>query len=163
MKKVKQAHGGELNRVENGDPPLNPYGRPTKLVKQVIADLNECGAEAVTPTQVSDVISVLLNLPKEMISKIAADPKLPILVQRTARRFVGSSDKDWDWVLSNNLDRAHGKSMNRHEVSGKNGAPISFDYARLSNEELRELSKMRKKATADGDNTRDASNAAGTK
>lgn len=50
----------------------------------------------------------------------------------------------------------------RHEVSGKNGAPISFNYDKLTNDELRELSKMRKKASADGDNTRDASNATGT-
>ena len=162
MKRQKQAHGGELQVVEHGDPPLNPYGRPTKLVSQVLKDLKEAGAEAVSPSQVSDVISVLLNLPKEMITKIAADPKLPILVQRTARRFVGSSDKDWDWVLSNNLDRAHGKATNRHEVSGKNGAPISFNYDKLTNDELRELSKMRKKASADGDNVRDASNATGT-
>lgn len=161
-RRVKQPHGGELVQFEPGESG-NPYGRPTKLVAQVLKDLKEAGAEAVSPGQVSDVITVLLNLPVEMVKKIAEDKKLPILIQRTARRFAGSSDKDWDWVLSNNLDRAHGKSMNRHEVSGKNGAPISVNYEKLSNEELRALSQMRKKATADGDNTRDASNAAGTK
>lgn len=117
MKKQKQAHGGTLTLAEPGDV-LNPYGRPTKLVSQVLKDLKEAGAEAVSPGQVSDVISVLLNLPKDMITKIAADQKLPILVQRTARRFVGSSDKDWDWVLSNNLDRAHGKAVQKTDVSG---------------------------------------------
>lgn len=111
---------------EKGDPSPNPYGRPTKLVSQVLKDLKEAGAEAVSPGQVSDVISILLNLPKEMISKIAADQKLPILIQRTARRFVGSSDRDWDWVLSNNLDRAHGKARQSLDVGGQAGNPIGI-------------------------------------
>lgn len=159
VKKVKQQHGGGLIQMEPGDPPLNPYGRPTKLVSQVLKDLKEAGAEAVSPGQVSDVITVLLNLPVEMVKKIAEDKKLPILIQRTARRFAGSSDKDWDWVLSNNLDRAHGKSINRHEIGGKNGGAIKFDYGKLSTEELRQLSKIRKKATANGDNERNAADA----
>lgn len=128
MKRQKQAHGGELQVVEHGDPPLNPYGRPTKMVSQVLADLKEAGAEAVSPSQVSDVITVLLNLPVEMVKKIAEDKKLPILIQRTARRFAGSSDKDWDWVLSNNLDRAHGKAKQAHEIMGKGGDPIRFQH-----------------------------------
>jgi len=118
VKRVKQPHGGELVLVEKGDPAPNPYGRPTKLVSQVLKDLKEAGAEAVSPGQVSDVITVLLNLPVEMVKKIAEDKKLPILIQRTARRFAGSSDKDWDWVLSNNLDRAHGKATQKTDVTG---------------------------------------------
>jgi len=114
-KRVKQVHGGELTPFEPGESG-NPYGRPTKLVSQVLKDLKEAGAEAVSPSQVSDVITVLLNLPVEMVRKIAEDKKLPILIQRTARRFAGSSDKDWDWILSNNLDRAHGKALQRKEV-----------------------------------------------
>lgn len=150
MKRVKQKHGGEINQAEKGDV-LNPYGRPTKLVSQVLKDLKDAGAEAVSPGQVSDVISVLLNLPKEMIAKIAADQNLPILVQRTARRFVASSDKDWDWVLNTNLDRAHGKSMQRHEHTGKDGSAIKLDYERLSTDELRLLAEMRKKAAGNND------------
>jgi len=113
-----------LQVVEPGDPPLNPYGRPTKLVSQVLKDLKEAGAEAVSPSQVSDVITVLLNLPVEMVRKIAEDKRLPILIQRTARRFAGSSDKDWDWVLSNNLDRAHGKSKSSTDIT-TNGKDIT--------------------------------------
>lgn len=157
MKKVKQPHGGEINRFEPGESG-NPYGRPTKLVSQVLKDLKEAGAEAVSPGQVSDVITVLLNLPVEMVKKIAEDKKLPILIQRTARRFAGSSDKDWDWVLSNNLDRAHGKSKQSVEHTGKNGEAIKMDFSRLSTEELREMSKMRKKAMANGDTKPNTSN-----
>ena len=157
MKRIKQPNGSVMNQAEPGDV-LNPYGRPTKLVSQVLKDLKDAGAEAVSPGQVSDVITVLLNLPVEMVKKIAEDKKLPILIQRTARRFAGSSDKDWDWVLSNNLDRAHGKSKQSVEHTGKNGEAIKMDFSKLSTDELREMSKMRKKAMANGDTKPNTSN-----
>ena len=109
----------------------NPWGRPKKLVSQIIADAKADGMEAVTASQVSDVISVLLNYSVDSVKLIAADKTLPILIQRTARRFAGASDKDWDWVVEKALDRAHGKSTNRHEISGKDGEPIKFDGVSL--------------------------------
>jgi len=104
----------------------NPWGRPPRLVGQILKDVKEDGMEAVTASQVSDVISVLLNYSVEQVKTIAADKSLPILIQRTARRFAGASDKDWDWVVEKALDRAHGKSTNRHEIAGKDGKPIEF-------------------------------------
>lgn len=149
---------GKKTRFEKGRV-TNPWGRPRKLVSQILMDMKEDGVEAVTAGQVADVISVLLNYPVESVKKMAQDSKLPIIVQRTARRFAGASDKDWDTVIRENLDRAHGKSINRHEVAGKGGGAIKFDYERLSVEELRQLSKIRKKATANGDNARNAPDA----
>lgn len=111
---------------DKGDPSPNPYGRPTKMVSQVLADLKEAGAEPVSPSQVSDVITVLLNLPKDMVSKIAQDPKLPILIQRTARRFAGCSDKDWDSIIEKNLDRAHGKARQAFDIGGQPDNPLRF-------------------------------------
>ena len=133
VKKVKQQHGGGLIQMEKGDPPLNPYGRPPRMVSQILRDMKADGMEAVTPGQVSDVISVLLNYPVESVKKMAGDSTLPIIVQRTARRFAGASDKDWDTVIKDNLDRAHGKPTNRHEVAGKDGEPIKFEGVSLEN------------------------------
>lgn len=123
MKRIKQPNGSIMSQAEPGEV-LNPYGRPTKLVSRVLKDLKEAGAEAVSPGQVSDVITVLLNLPVEMVKKIAEDKKLPILIQRTARRFAGSSDKDWDWVLNSALDRAHGKAKSSTDIT-TNGKDIT--------------------------------------
>lgn len=148
MRKQKQAHGGSLNIAEPGDV-LNPYGRPTKLVSQVLADLKEAGAEAVSPSQVSDVITVLLNLPVEMVKKIAEDKKLPILIQRTARRFAGSSDKDWDWVLSNNLDRAHGKALQKQDVTTNGKEIMQNPLDGLSIEDKAEILRLIMKKDAD--------------
>jgi len=111
----------------------NPYGRPPRLVSQVLRDVKAEGMEAVTPAQVSDVISVLLNYSVEQVLAISKDKTLPILIQRTARRFAGSSDKDWDTVLRDNLDRAHGKAKQSVEHTGKEGAPIQFENVPLEN------------------------------
>lgn len=87
----------------------NPWGRPPRLVSQIIRDMKDDGLEAVTASQVSDVISVLLNYTAEQVRIIASDKSLPILIQRTARRFAGAPDKEWDSLIEKALDRAHGK------------------------------------------------------
>ena len=121
MRKVKQAHGGEINQVEKGDV-LNPLGRPRRIVSQIIADLKADGAEAVSPSHVSDAISILLGLPKEELSVIGADTTCPILLQRTAKRLANSSDRDWDFVIKDNLDRAHGKPAQSVDLTTKGGS-----------------------------------------
>lgn len=108
---------------KNGDR-ANPWGRPPRLVSQILRDVKEDGMEAVTASQVSDVISVLLNYSIEQVKTIASDKTLPILIQRTARRFAGASDKDWDTVLRDNLDRAHGKSKQAVDLT-TNGKDIT--------------------------------------
>ncbi len=106
---------GEATQFKKGESG-NPYGRPPRMVSQILRDMKEDGMEAVTAGQVADVISVLLNYPVESVKKMAGDSKLPIIVQRTARRFAGASDKDWDTVIEKALDRAHGKALQRKEV-----------------------------------------------
>jgi len=121
---------GEATQFKKGESG-NKWGRPPRLVSQILRDVKDDGMEAVTASQVSDVISVLLNYSVEQVKKIAEDKTLPILIQRTARRFAGASDKDWDAVVEKALDRAHGKSTNRHEISGKDGDPIKFEGVSL--------------------------------
>lgn len=109
MKRIKQKHGGLIVNAEKGET-ANRNGRPKKLVSKIIDDLKEEGYEEVRPNHVADAISLLLSLDRERLKALAIDGKQPIIIQRTARRLVGASDKDWDSVLKDNLDRAHGKA-----------------------------------------------------
>jgi capsular polysaccharide biosynthesis protein len=131
VKREKQSHGGELLRPEKGESG-NPNGAPRKLTSKIISDLKEAGVEAVTPGQVSDAISVLLNLTQDDLKRLAEDKDAPILVRRTARRLVVASDREWDKVISDNLDRAHGKA--------KSSVDVTTDGESLNNNPLLKLS-----------------------
>jgi len=146
VKKVKQPHGGTLTIPEKGDR-FNPDGKPRKLTSKIIADLKEAGVEAVTPGHVSDAISVLLNLTLDDLKRYADDKNAPILIRRTARRLAVASDREWDKVISDNLDRAHGKPKQTNEHIGNADNPIKLNLSTLTVEELRTMARLRKKAT----------------
>lgn len=120
----------------------NPWGRPPRLVGQILKDVKADGMEAVTASQVSDVISVLLNYSVEQVKTIAADKSLPILIQRTARRFAGASDKDWDAVLRDNLNRAHGTPTNKTDLTTNGKDIIQSPFASLPIEKQEEILLM---------------------
>lgn len=122
MEKVEQPHGGAINRFETGDPP-GP-GAPKKLVSSLIAQLKEEGYEGVTNGQISDVISLLLNLEKDRVKQLAEDAKQPIYVQRISRRLVTATDKEIGDFIDKQLDRAHGKPKQVNEHTGKDGEAL---------------------------------------
>ena len=123
MKKVEQEHGGAVNRFETGDEP-GP-GRPKKLVSSLIAQLKEEGYEGVTNGQISDVISLLLNLEKDRVKQLAEDAKQPIYVQRISRRLISATDKEIGDFIDKQLDRAHGKPKQVQEITGKDGEALA--------------------------------------
>ena len=123
MEKVEQPHGGAINRIQKGDV-LNPNGPPKKLVSSLIAQLKEEGYEGVTNGQISDVISLLLNLEKDRVKQLAEDAKQPIYVQRISRRLVTATDKEIGDFIDKQLDRAHGKPKQVNEHTGKDGEAL---------------------------------------
>jgi len=143
MRKVKQAHGGTLTLAEKGDV-LNPAGPSRKLTSKIIADLKEDGVEVITPNQVSEAISVLLNLTMDDLKKLAEDKDVAVLIRRTARRLAIASDKEWDKVISDNLDRAHGKPAQAVDVTSK-GQSIN-PLSELSLERQAEILRLMRNA-----------------
>jgi len=146
VKRVKQPHGGTLTIPEKGDR-FNPNGPPRKLTSKIIADLKADGVEAVTPMNVSDAISVLLNLTLGDLKRLASDEKAAILVRRTARRLAAATDRDWDKVIADNLDRAHGKAKQSTDITSGGEKITGADFSKLTTDELRALASIRKKAT----------------
>jgi len=122
VKEVEQPHGGKVNQFEKGDQ-LSP-GRPKKLVSSLIAQLKDEGYEGVTNGQISDVISLLLNLEKDRVKQLAEDAKQPIYVQRISRRLVTATDKEIGDFIDKQLDRAHGKPKQVNEHTGKDGEAL---------------------------------------
>ena len=140
MEKVEQPHGGKLNRFEKGDQ-LSP-GRPKKLVSSLIAQLKDEGYEGVTNGQISDVISLLLNLNKDRVKQLAEDANQPIYVQRISRRLVTATDKEIGDFIDRQLDRAHGKPKQAMDITTggneiKSGSELSKEQEQRILEALR--------------------------
>jgi len=123
-KEREQPHGGKITPFEKGETG-NPNGRPKKLVSSLIAQLKEEGYEGVTNGQISDVISLLLNLEKDRVKVLAEDTKQPIYVQRISRRLITASDKEIGDFIDKQLDRAHGKPKQVQEITGKDGEALT--------------------------------------
>ena len=123
MELAEGKNGGKVNRFEKGETG-NPNGRPKKLVSSLIAQLKDEGYEGVTNGQISDVISLLLNLEKDRVKQLAEDAKQPIYVQRISRRLVTATDKEIGDFIDKQLDRAHGKPKQVNEHTGKDGEAL---------------------------------------
>ena len=123
MELVEGRNGGKMNRFTKGEV-TNPKGAPKKLVSSLIAQLKEEGYEGVTNGQISDVISLLLNLEKDRVKVLAEDAKQPIYVQRISRRLISATDKEIGDFIDKQLDRAHGKPKQVNEHTGKDGEAL---------------------------------------
>lgn len=135
-------------------------GRKPKVFSQIALEFKARGIERATPEAVAEIYEYILALPFDEINQLAfgeeEKKEIPSIMSLAAQEMFGKRALD---VLKEMLDRAHGKSINRHEVAGKDGGAIKFDYGKLSIDELRQLSAIRKKATSNGDNERNAADA----
>lgn len=130
-----------MNRFTKGEV-TNPNGAPKKLVSSLIAQLKEEGYEGVTNSQISDVISLLLNLEKDRVKQLAEDAKQPIYVQRISRRLVTATDKEIGDFIDRQLDRAHGKAKQAMDITTggneiKSGSELSKEQEQRILEALR--------------------------
>lgn len=122
-KDVPQPHGGSIRLKEKGDP--GGPGRPKKLVTTVLEDLKKQGYSRVGPDQVRETLETLINLPKDELLEIAnGDAGHPMLVVIAARGLC--SKKGWE-VLSDLLDRTHGKAKQQLDLQGNLAvAPVTL-------------------------------------
>lgn len=116
-----RAHMLKINkatRFSTINQPLN-RGRKPKLVSGVIQDLHDLGYEGITPAQVSELLSVLLNLEKAQVKQVADNEQLPIYAQRIARRLYGATEAEIAGFFELQLNRAHGKPAETVNLNGE--------------------------------------------
>lgn len=116
----KQAHGGALIRPAKGEV-MNPYGRPKKLMTEVIEELKNAGYDRVTSGMIIEVFEMLLGIDQERMKEIVNDPKRPMSVRIVAKAML--SPKGFD-ILEKVLNRVHGKPKQSHEITGPEGSPL---------------------------------------
>ena len=114
--KVKQKHGGAINRIQKGD--TTNGGRPPLLLSTIVAELRAKGYERATAGTVADAFETLLNVPEDVLKTMVGDPKAPMSVRIVGKAMLTA--KGWE-VLQAMLDRAHGKAKQSldHTTNGK--------------------------------------------
>ena len=107
---------------------INRNGRPRKLLSSILDELKCKDIKPVTPEQIKEVISVLLNMPKDEIEEIANNPENPIYITTIAKRLVNADEMVAFFATETLLDRGHGKPTQRTELTGKDGEDLKIEW-----------------------------------
>ena len=119
--KVKQKHGGSINRIQKGD--TTNGGRPPKLLSTITAELKAKGYERATANQVADAFETLMNVPQDELATMVKDEKAPMSLRIVGKAMLTA--KGWE-VLQAMLDRAHGKAKTSVDVTGNMDVNVEF-------------------------------------
>jgi hypothetical protein len=120
--KVKQKHGGAINRIQKGD--TTNGGRPPKLATTIIKALKEQGVARVDRTEVDELICRLQNLSRKELVKLANADDTPMVVALIARGMAGA--KGHEFLVRDLWDRAHGKAKQAMDVTSGGKRIIRF-------------------------------------
>lgn len=118
----------------------NLNGRPPKVFTQLSKDWQSRGIERATSRAIAEAFEYLLALPLSEIREIAGkadddENVMPMAVRLAAKELLGKRALE---IFKEMLDRAHGRSMQRQEVSGPEGAPL-FAISKAKQEDLEKL------------------------
>lgn len=130
---------GEATQWKKGESG-NPNGRKPRVFSQMAKEFKDRGIEKATPEAVKEAYEYLLALTLLEVIEIAGTLKdekndYPVIVRACAQELTGKRKRD---ILNDMLDRAHGRSMQRQEVSGPEGAPL-FAISKAKQEDLEKL------------------------
>lgn len=101
---------------------MNPYGRPKKLVSQVLADLKEAGYERVGASSISEAIEQLIGVEETILRSIHKDKDQPMCMRIVAEAILTKNGRFE--ALQSLLDRAHGKAKQQVDLSGTGAIPV---------------------------------------
>ena len=108
-RKVKQAHGGELNILQKGET-ANPNGRPRKYVSQ----LREQGYKL---AEDNDTIQTIMSMDLDELKQVWDNPKATILEKTVANALMTSLKKGSLYSIDTLLTRVYGKPKEQQDVN----------------------------------------------
>ena len=148
--------GNKAIRSEDGKPFSSTYqpfrsGRRPIVFSEIAMAFKASGIERATDAIVIEAFEYLLSLPLSEVISIADSPKvendLPSMYRLVAKEMIG---KNGQRMIEQMLDRAHGKSKQQHEHSGKDGGAIQHDFSNVSDEEMDAMAKIILKTEING-------------
>lgn len=101
----------------------NPNGRPPKLLSHIVNQWKSEGFEAVSPAQVLEAYTVLINVTEGRIKEIVGDQEAPMFLRIVGKAMLSNKGTD---MIEKMLERAYGKATQPVNHSG--GMSIISQY-----------------------------------
>lgn len=99
-------------------------GRKPSRFKQIIAEMEGLGAEALSREDYENIVTFLLSLTGDELIKVAQDKKTPIAVVVIANALSGDIENKNMGNIDRMLDRIFGRAVVKQEVTGKDGKDL---------------------------------------
>ena len=101
-----------LNQFKKGESG-NLNGRPRKLVKSILDEMDKKGLERVTTEQVKGTFQLLFNCSQKELIAYVDDEDSPMILRIVAKEML--TKKGFE-IIEKMLDRAHGKAQHTVEI-----------------------------------------------
>jgi hypothetical protein len=121
----------------------NPAGRPPKLIKHTIKELQAEGVEEATPTDIKACYLTLINMSIPALEQKVKDQEQSALVRIVGKAIL--SGKGFD-IIERMLDRSIGRAQQSIDHTTKGEKINRPDLSKLSDEELRVLADIQRKS-----------------
>ena len=112
-----------VNGFQKNPQNINRYGRPRKMIADVIAELEKQGIKAATKSDILDIYMRLINIEIPELEQIVKDPTQPVLVRIVGKNIL--SGKGFD-IIEKMLDRSIGKKEKKTDIT-TGGVALNID------------------------------------
>lgn len=125
-KKVKQAHGGAVNRFEKGESG-NPAGRPKNIETLLKEHFLEEHNLKLSKTQVQDIIKNILGKNRNELIELAKNEELPFWIALIANKAQRDFSRGSIHILDVLFDRVYGKPKEEIDQTVNGGKPDTVE------------------------------------
>jgi hypothetical protein len=142
MPSGKKATGRPFKKGQSG----NPKGSSERMKSRQLKNIAKLTAE-----EVADVGTLILGNDRDALQALAKDPHSSVLKVWMAGLVVQSMKKGDATIFRAVLDRVVGKSLERTELTGKDGGALALEVAgrTMTEEEMRARADMLAKQRQD--------------
>lgn len=112
------------------NPAKNPGRKPSRF-KQIIAQLEEIDATPLSREDYDKIVTHLLTLTPEELTKLAINKGTPMAVLIVASAISGDIENKNMGNIDRMLDRVFGRAVSKQEITGKDGKDLVMEPIKI--------------------------------